>query len=178
MKIWPDIFIKLVLLICSGLITTTGCAQEPDLRQALGTAVDILQHHTHAEKAHLKVVGVPESRQQVFKKADRIAGYPITGKLVSLDKNISQQLTTLLLDKSNYADIRQRCQNQYFHGIRFSKGKEIIEIAIGVSCNQVLAAFRDGKETKWWGGVLGNEFAKQVLTLLRELPAADSSQLH
>lgn len=166
MKIWPEIFIKLALLILSGGMTTAGYAQEPSLQQALGTAVDILQYPTQAEKARLKVVSVSESRQHALKTNDRIAGYPITGKLIGLDKNQSQQFTALLLDKNNYADVRQRCQNQYFHGIRFSKGREVIEIAIGVPCHQVVAAFRNGQETKWWGSVLGNEFAQQILVIL------------
>lgn len=166
MKVWPEIFIKLVLLITSSVITTTGYAQEPSLQQALDTAVDILRYPTLTEKAHLKIVSVSESRKHALKSSGRIAGYPISGKLIGLDKNQSQQLATLLLDKNNYADIRQRCQNQHFHGIRFSKGQEVIEIAIGIPCNQLVAVFRDGQETKWWGGVLGNEFAKQILMIL------------
>ena len=168
MKSWPNFLIKLLLLVGSSSITTVGCANEPDLHQTLGDAVEIMQQHTAAETARLKVVGVSESREQALKTTTRIAGYPITGKLVNLDKNKSQKLAALLLEKNNYADIRQRCLNQYFHGIRFSRGQDVIEIAVGVSCNQVLAVFHIGKETKWWGGVLGDEAAKQIVALLNE----------
>lgn len=164
MKVWPGIFITLVLLISSSVISTTGYAEEPGLQQTLGPAVDILQHPTLVEMARLKTVSVAESRKRALKATNRIAGYPISSELIVL--NQTQQLATLLLDKNIYTDFRQRCQNQYFHGVRFSKGQEVIEIAIGVPCHQLVAVFHYGQETKWWGGVLGSEPAKQVLTLL------------
>lgn len=168
MKNWPDYVFKLFLLVGGSLVYSTGCAQEMSLRQAFGGAVDIIEQHTIAEVVRLKVVSVTESRQYTFKTIDRIVGYPATGKLVSLNKEKSQQLTTLLLDKNNYANIRQRCLNQYFHGIRFSKGQQKVEVAFGIPCNQVIVAFQNGEKVKWWGGVLGSQAARQVQTLLGE----------
>lgn len=168
MKDWPKSIFKLFLLISSGLIISTSCAEEMTLRQEFGIAFDIIKRNSFAEIARLKVVSVEESRQQVFKTTDRIAGYPVLGKLVNLNIKTSQELVSLLLDKNNYANIRQRCQNQFFHGIRFSKDKQKIEFALGIPCNQVLIAFKNKEKIEWWGGVLGNKAAKQVQSLLRE----------
>lgn len=164
---------KLLLLMC--LIAATFYPQISfshgngnPLLHTLGSTANIVEHHTLAKTARLKVVSVTESHKHALKSADRIAGYPATTKLETLTKEKSQQLATLLLDKNNYANIRQRCENRYFHGIRFSKDQEKAEVALGVPCNQLLAVFRKGTEIKWWGGVLGNEAARQVLTLLEK----------
>lgn len=109
-----------------------------------------------------------ESNQLALKTTDRIAGYPVTGKLTDIDKEKSQQLKQLLLDKNNYVNIRQRCLNQYFHGIHFIKDSKKVEFAIGIPCNQVFVAFLDGDKTQWWGSTLGNVAMKQVLSLLGE----------
>lgn len=168
MKNWPDFKFKLFLIIGYSLFSTTGYTQEEFLRQTLGSTVNIIEQHTQAQYARLKVVSYKESNQLALKTDDRIAGYPVTGKLTAIDKEKSQQLTKLLLDKNNYGNIRQRCLNQYFHGIRFIKGSKKVEFAIGVPCNQVFVAFQVKNETKWWGSSLGNVAMKEVLGILPE----------
>lgn len=166
---WPDIYLKLLLPICSSLFLTTSYAQEPTLRQALGDAVNTVENHTLAEAARLKLVSVAESRRYALKTDDRISGYPIIGKLVSLDKEKSQQLTKLLLDKNNYAyGVLRRCKNYSLHGIRFTLGKQKVEVALGTPCNQTIITFKDKQITKWWGEVLGDKATKKVLMLLSE----------
>ncbi len=156
-----------ILLIYFGLfLFSTSYAQQLDLREALNSAVGIIEYHTSAETASLNVVSVTESRQNALKTDSRIAGYPVVDTLISFDKNKSLKLGSLLLDKNSYTNIRQRCKNQFFHGVRFNKADEIIEVAIGVPCNQVLIVFRDGRETKWWGNTMGDAAVKQALKLL------------
>jgi len=150
------------------LIIPVSHATDNTLRQTLAGAANIIEHPTQVKYSRLKVVSYKKSNQLALKTTDRISGYPITGKLADIDKEKSQQLAKLLLDKNNYSNIRQRCLNQYFHGIRFIKGEKTVEFAISAPCNQVIVAFQDDAETKWWGSSLGNEAMKQVLGLLPE----------
>lgn len=168
MKNWPKIHLKFIFLISFSLfILSTSYAQEAhSLQETLGKTAAIIEHHTCAETTKLLVASVAESRQNAFKSNDHIAGYPTQGKLQSLNKANSNQLANLLLDNNSYVNIRQRCANQFFHGIRFSRENEIVEVAIGVPCDQVVVVFKDGKETKWWGGTLGKAISTQILSLL------------
>jgi len=156
----------LTLFIGCVLFLPAPHAEQMSLRQSLVQTLDIIEKHTSAVTARLKVVSVAESQQYALTASDRIAGYPVTGEATNLDKAKSHQLALLLLDNNNYINIRQRCANQYFHGIRFSKDQQIIEVAIGIPCNQVLVVSPDGKKTKWWGGVFGDTATKQALQLL------------
>lgn len=173
MKAWRKGLFTFGLLIGASLISASGYTQEPDLQTTLGAAASIVKHATRVETACLKTVAASESRKHAFKTTDRIVGYPITDPLKAIDSDSSQQLATLLLDKTNYADVRQRCANQYFHGIRFHRDHDLVEVAIGVPCNQVLVVFPAGNETKWWGGVLGTSSANKVLSLVKNRPAAN-----
>lgn len=158
----------LLLTATSILSVATSYATDITLRETLASAVNIIQLHTRTEMARLNVVSIAESQQYAITTSNRIAGYPFTGKLANLDKEKSQQLAKLLLDKNNYANIRQRCLNDYFHGIRFSKDQQKIEFALGIPCNQVVIAFHDGEVIKWWGGILGDDAVSKVITLLGE----------
>ena len=148
------------------LIIPVSHATDNTLHQTLAGAANIIVHPTQVKYSRLKVVGYKKSNQLALKISDHIAGHPITGKLTDIDKEKYQQLTQLLLDKNNYANIRQRCSNQHFHGVRFIKGSRKVEFAIGIPCNQVFVAFQDDAETKWWGSTLGNVAMKKILGVL------------
>ena len=162
----PDLSIKLILLAYCCLFTVTCVAKEMDLRQALGNAVDVVEQSIKVEYAQLKVVEYEKSRKQALKTSDRIAGYPAVGTFANINSEKSKQLAKLLLDKNNYNNIRQRCLNKYFQGIRFIKNAQKVEIAIGVPCNQVVVAFQVGNKTHWWGSTLGKDTMEQILDLL------------
>lgn len=167
MKNWHNIRLNFFVVLLSGCSAFSSVyAQEKTLRLELGEAVEIVAQHTRAESGKLKVVSVDESRQHAFKSEDRIAGYPEAGKFINLNLKTSQKLASLLLNKNNYANIRQRCQNQFFHGIRFVKDQQKVEFAIGIPCNQVLVAYEEKGEIKWWGSVMGADAATEIFTLL------------
>ncbi|NOY84929.1 MAG: hypothetical protein GXO96_08960 [Nitrospirae bacterium] len=167
MKNWLKLYSSLILFVCFVLVSSsTTSAQQIGLRETLASAIDIIEHHSYAEIANLEVVSVTESQQHALKSVDRIAGYPVLGSILKLSTKKSQQMVNLILDSSNYANIRQRCKNDFFHGIRFSKEHEKIEVAIGIPCNQVLIVFHDAKQIRWWGGIWGDISIKEALKLL------------
>lgn len=166
LKARPKVSIKLAALIGGIFVIASASAQEPHLQQSLGTAFGVLTHATHTATGPLKIVSASEADRYALKKANRIVGYPIAGKLGDLNQSSSQELATIPLNKDNYADVRQRCRNKSLRGIRFSKGGDSVEVAMGVPCNQVLVAFREGKEGKRWGWVLGDAAMSRVLEIL------------
>lgn len=160
---------RLLLLLCSSLILATSYAKEISLRQALGNSVVIIDNHTIAEMAKLKIMSVAESQQYAHTSADRFSGYPIIGKLKPLEKVKSQQLAKLILDNNNYVfNVLRRCKNHSLYGIRFKQGQKKIELALGIPCNQTIITFKDNEKIKWWGEVLGDKVTKKVLMLLGE----------
>lgn len=142
-------------------------AESFSLRDALdGSTIFILEHHENALTGSLDVVSVSESREYALNALDRISGYPIRGKLKGLDREKSNQLANILLEKNNYSNIRQRCLNQSLNGVRFSIEDDMVEVVIGSPCNQVFVSFKHENETKWWGGTLNNTIINEVLKLL------------
>jgi len=151
------------IFVCTAFLSlSTSYADEKSITDVLGTSAEIIKKQTSTKIAKLRTVSVEESRQNALKTNNRIAGYPLTSAMMSLNKTQSTQLAKLILDSNNYANIRQRCLNRFFNGIRFIKDDKIIEVAIGVPCNQLLLVFKDSKNNKWWGGTLGNSAAEKT----------------
>jgi len=158
---------KLFFITVFSFNLTIGCAQENLLQQSLGDAINIIASHTHAKTARLKVISVDEHRKNTFKSNKTIVGYPITEELETIDYKKSKKLADILLNNNNYAHgVLQRCKNKFFYGIRFTKNQQKVEVALGLSCNQLLVAFKEDEEIKIWGSVLGLAATKQVILLL------------
>ena len=175
MRLWPKLaHVVLILTVSNIPLINTSHATDNTLRQTLGGAVNVIEHPILVETARLNLVSVTKSRQYAFKTTDRISGYPITGKLVSLNKEKSQQLAKLLLDKNNYAyGVLRRSKNQSMYGIRYTQGPLKVEIALGIPCNQTIVTFKVRENIKRWGEVLGDKATKKVLALLGEKHTAD-----
>lgn len=166
MKNNNNMIIVIALVFSCGLAPLSSLARNSNAIPLPSAATAIGKHHSHAETARLKPVSVDESRQKALTSTERIAGYPVVGELKNLSPEKSAQLAKLLLDKNNYRNILKRCANQYFHGIRFSKGEQKVEIAIGVACQQTVMVIQDDKGIKWWGSVLRDAAYKKALSIL------------
>lgn len=150
-----------LLAIMSNLVTASN--RVPPLPSG---AVNIIKHHNRAETARLKGVSVEKTQRYALKGANRIAGYPVLGKLATINPHNSSRLAKLLLDENNYIHVLRRCKNHSFHGIRFSQRKQKVELYLGIACNQVGIVFQDNNKIIWWGSVLGNSVTKEVLSIL------------
>ncbi|HED35553.1 MAG TPA: hypothetical protein ENJ08_15255 [Gammaproteobacteria bacterium] len=138
-------------------------ARQPELTDILGNSASIIRDHTSVETAMLKVVAVEASRKHALLTHDRIAGYPVIGNTSSPDKDKAIRLANLVLSKNSYIDIRQRCKNKKFYGVRFMKEDKIVELAVGTPCNQVIVVFKNKNGTRnWWGSTFGKEAMAQL----------------
>lgn len=167
MKAWLKVAVALFASIGSYAFAGPGVNKEATLRQALGPAAEALLQPKRVQVGELAIVSVAETRQYALKGTDRLAGYPIAKQLSALDGTTSQQLANMLLDEHNYVDVRQRCKNDTLRGIRFQNA-HIVEVTIGGPCNHVVAAYREGKTVKWWGGVLSPAASEKVTAILRQ----------
>ncbi len=148
-------------------LTPVSHAEQFTLLETLGASSGIIANHTSAESACLHVVSVAESREHVFTTDKRIAGYPVQTTPEKLNRQESEELAKFILNDKNYTNIRQRCQNQFFQGVRFIRNGEKVEVAIGLPCNQVLVAYPEGKNIRWWGGILGNTTVISILKIIK-----------
>lgn len=166
LKLWLRSFFNLTVTIGVVFFGTYSHAQKTDLSENLGDHSKVLTQGEKAETAKLKVVSVEESRKFALKKNDRIAGYPTTEPTSLLGNKKSNDFAMLLLDHNNFIEVRQRCKNKYFTGVRFSNNNQVVEVAVGTPCNQVLVVYQDKGEAKWWGGTLNQEAMKRAKKLL------------
>jgi len=156
-------------------------AQQLGLIDIPGNSATIISDHTSVETAMLKVTAVEESRKYALLTSDRMAGYPLTGNTYSPDNAEAVQLANLVLSKNSYIDIRQRCKNEKFYGIRFMKDDKVVEFAVGIPCNQVIFVFKNKNGTNnWWGSTFGKKAMEQFNALMKhsfkliQVPSAPS----
>ena len=162
-----SIFLVSLITILTLSQSTGSHAEDISLKGFLDdNAIFTLLHHKDAQTGGLNVVSVSEARSNALDAKDRIAGYPISGKLKDLNREKSFYLANLLLDKNNYSNLRQRCLNQELNGIRFSVDDDKVEVVIGSPCNQIFVVFKHENETQWWGNTLGEGAMKKALKLL------------
>ncbi len=141
-------------------------AQQLGLIDRLGNNVTIITDHISVETAMLKAATVEESRKYALLTNERIAGYPLAGDTSSPGNTKAIQLANLFLSKDSYIDIRQRCKNETFFGIRFTKEGGKVEFAVGIPCNQVIVVFKNkNNANSWWGGTFGVKAMEQFKTL-------------
>jgi len=159
-------FLSLLLCFIALPFATHAGDQPFSLREALGKYISVVEQPDRVETARLKPVAAVESQEHALANNHRIAGYPVISKPVVLEQSKSTQIAGLLLDKDNYADVTVRCLNRALSGMRFYQGWQMVEVAFGLPCRQVIVVFRDGEDTKWWGGVLGEKAAHALISLL------------
>ena len=174
-------WIATVLVIISGWTTSSASAHgnAANLRLSLGKQVEILDAHSMVQTAPLKIISVAESKKHALKDKEgrkRIAGYPKTGKLKKINKDNANQLARLLQADNVFVHSDKRCANKEFQGIRFSKGKQRIEVVLGIPCNQVAVAFVQDNTVKWWAGVMTEPAMKRVLQLVGKQPVKKAAK--
>lgn len=156
----------LLSLVIPGAVSGNEVIKTDSLIASLKENSAILRQHSTAETARLKVIDFSEAQKRALKKDKHIAGFPIVDKLMIMEKDQSLKIAKMLIDKNNYINVRQRCVNKFYQGVRFVEKDKNIEIAIGIPCNQVLAVYNDNSEVKWWGGHLSENAIKKLLPLL------------
>jgi len=92
--------------------------------------------------------------------------YPATTALRSVStSDVSKLINALVRDASYDFDIRQRCVNKGFIGVRFLTTPSV-DFALGTPCNQAIWEFSGTEKTQRWGAVLTNSAAAIVRSVL------------
>lgn len=162
---------KLIWILFGPVLCNTACAERPpNLASPLPTmneSVQIVKDAKQAFAGKLKVVSVEEAQRNVFSSHTRIAGYPIDGELMTLNKADSATIKQLLLNDSAYISARIRCANNAFYGVRFSTDENKVELALGEPCHQIVWAFSGSNGPELRGGVVTNDIAEKVLSIIK-----------
>lgn len=119
------------------------------------------------ETARLTIVSVDDVEKNIL-SANRIAGYPIAGELSTLAVGDGVDLARIVLDSGNYFEMWKRCANQSMVGIRFSKGDDVVEFALGVPCQLALWAYRENRGTRLWGEYFSVKATEKLTAILEK----------
>lgn len=125
---------------------------------------EIVSKAEKIEIAKLKTATAESTRKNRFSK-NTIAGYPIIGKVATVNKTKMQDIDGVILNPENYANLLQRCENNVLYGIRFSKGTDVAEFAYSQPCMQAQWVVKIKGNIMTYGGVLGPAFSKVILAL-------------
>lgn len=138
------------------------------IRKELGDpALAVVEKADASGAARMRVIAAAKSQDDTLATDVAILGYPFDGSLVPLDAAARAELLHLILDDDSYAwGLANRCLNDYFVGVRFQRGPERVEFALGVRCMQALWASRAEGEVQRAGAVMKDEPAEAVLKLL------------
>ena len=158
-------YVRIALVLTAFCLCAGSHAEQGGLAESLGINVQILERGNDPEIAKLGIVSVDESRDQAFKSADRIAGYPIKKSVEIISTYSVKDFVSLILNPNSYTNIRQRCKNESLKGIRFAEDGSVVEMAIGEPCNQIVVAYKIENKTLWWGGTLHEDAAEQAKEL-------------
>jgi hypothetical protein len=114
----------------------------------------------------LRVRPAVEAEQATLSSAQRVVGYPVTGKLVAIDREKTGRLIEILLRDDSYSfGRRMRCANQRLIGIRFLDGGA--EFAIGVPCYQAFWAFRRNGRVERAGEAFSEAATEAIKAIVR-----------
>lgn len=138
------------------------------MEEKLGPAIEVVRLATRVEVARLEVIDVEDAQNNMLTSNKRITGYPIEKMLGKLDPSDADKFVTLVLDSKSYITVRQRCRNRYLLGVRFTRGKELVEFSLGMPCQQAIWAFKECTEVRYWGAVLGSEATQKIEAILEK----------
>lgn len=127
---------------------------------------EIVSKADKIEIATLNTATADSTRKNRFLK-NTIAGYPITGEVVTVNMTKVRDINAVILNSENYANLLQRCKNNILYGIRFSKGTDIAEFAYSQPCMQAQWVAKIQGKIMTFGGVLGPDFSKVILALFK-----------
>jgi hypothetical protein len=147
-------------------------ADAPRVTAGLGTdVVQSLGVPVAAKAAWLRVVAASEAERHALNAPDRITGYPVAGALRPVAPPDTTRLLGILFRDDSYDfDIRLRCANKRFLGVRFL-AMAPVEFALGTPCNQAIWAFRRTGKVERWGAILSDRAAASFRSLLATDPS-------
>lgn len=128
-------------------------------------AAELLRTAEEGWAARLKVIGVRQATRATFKQK-RIMGYPLVTPLRRLSKEEVRRLGALVSADAAYLDVRRRCANRHWLGARLLRGKAVVELVLGIPCDQLLFAAKVDGKTRRWGSVITPKVAKALRALL------------
>jgi hypothetical protein len=158
-----------MLSVFAAFVILPSCyAQDTQLKDQLSNTKTIVLQATRMETARLLVVKAEEAKSYALKSTDRIAGYPIEGKLVKVNNTDVQKMIQLTLDDENYSAVQQRCRNTYLIGLRFTSDTKIAEFALSMPCQQAIWATKADSKVDYYGAVLGTQAAREIISILEK----------
>ncbi len=146
--------------------TRSPRAAEPTPSRQLGDdVVAIVTAPTHVERALLR----GPTRQRTGRQ---IAGHPIQGRARRVARGQAGDVAEVLVAARSYSPVSARAcaaENATWEGYRFSRGPDVVEVAVGLSCHDVSWVARVGGESQRWEGTLDVDALR---TLLRHARAS------
>lgn len=165
---------KTLFILIAPSLFNNACALEGDANTPhhfLESAAKIVGQSSYIEMAKLQVTGFESARKLALKNKTEIVGYPISGAVRTPPSDKNAYLKNVLLNKENYIEVRARCKNEYFIGIRFNSAEnKIAEFALGFPCNQALWGIKVSGETVFWGSTLNSDSANEIKTMFESIP--------
>jgi len=130
-------------------------------------AADLVEAATQVEIGRMRVIGADQAVQRRLSGDRVIAGYPVRGRLTSVDEPTANELKRVLLDDESYRwGLLRRCRNDSFVGVRFSRGERRVEFALGMPCEQGRWVLRTANGIASPGAIMTESAAQVVVDAL------------
>lgn len=155
-------------------VPSTPAAREPEpepepgrIREALGRAnVAVVEDAGAIWMGRMEVTAALQAAERWLEEDDQIAGHPLTTDLVSMDlaAEPTRDLVEALLDEASYDfELMRRCRNEYYVGLRFTRGDDVVELALGMECHQAYFVYPTPTGPESVGAIMNPELARDIV---------------